>query len=69
MRPAGTSTSSPRVWRSDSSRAVDGWKRRTRRAISLVDQVSFVLMRRLHLDTAFAFDRDFDDEGFALYPP
>ena len=24
---------------------------------------------RLQLDTAFAFDRDFEDEGFALYPP
>ena len=24
---------------------------------------------RLHLDTAFAFDRDFEDAGFALYPP
>lgn len=49
--------------------AVDGWKRRASRAISLVDQVSFVLMRRLHVDTAFAFDRDFEDAGFALYPP
>ena len=48
--------------------AVEGWKQSARRPISLVDQVSFVLMRRLHLDTAFAFDRDFEDEGFALFP-
>lgn len=49
--------------------AIDGWTRRSSRAMSLVDQVSFVLMRRLQLNTAFAFDRDFEDEGFALYPP
>ena len=49
--------------------AIDDWKRRSGRAIRLVDQVSFVLMRRLQLDTAFAFNRDFEDEGFALFPP
>ena len=48
---------------------IDNWKRRSNRAIRLVDQVSFVLMRRLQLNTAFVFDRDFKDEGFALYPP
>lgn len=33
---------------------------------SLVDQVSFVLMRRYAIDTAFAYDRDFETAGFKL---
>jgi len=35
-----------------------------RRQLSLVDCVSFELMRRLGLTTAFAFDHDFADQGF-----
>lgn len=35
-----------------------------RRQLSLVDCVSFELMRRLGLTTAFAFDQDFADQGF-----
>jgi predicted nucleic acid-binding protein len=35
---------------------------------SLVDQVSFELMRRDAIDQAFTFDRDFADEGFAVVP-
>jgi predicted nucleic acid-binding protein len=31
---------------------------------SLVDQVSFMVMRQLGITTAFAFDADFDAEGF-----
>lgn len=38
-------------------------KRGTRR-ISLVDQVSFLVMRERGVDTAFAFDPDFEREGF-----
>jgi predicted nucleic acid-binding protein len=34
------------------------------RAESLVDQVSFMLMRQLHVTTALAFDSDFEREGF-----
>jgi len=34
------------------------------RAASLVDEVSFVLMRRLGVETALAFDTDFEREGF-----
>jgi uncharacterized protein len=34
------------------------------RASSLVDQVSFVVMRRLNLETALAFDADFEREGY-----
>jgi predicted nucleic acid-binding protein len=33
---------------------------------SYVDATSFVVMRRLHLDTAFAFDHHFSVAGFVL---
>lgn len=36
------------------------------RATSLVDQVSFVIMRSLNVNTALAFDGDFDREGYRL---
>jgi predicted nucleic acid-binding protein len=36
------------------------------RAVSLVDQVSFALMRSLNVNTALAFDADFDREGYRL---
>ena len=36
------------------------------RTTSLVDQVSFVVMRRLNVDCAIAFDADFDREGYRL---
>jgi predicted nucleic acid-binding protein len=37
-----------------------------RRALSLVDHVSFLVMRRRHVATAFAFDPDFVSAGFSL---
>lgn len=37
---------------------------RKERGLSLVDAASFVVMRRLHLERAFAFDRHFEAEGF-----
>ncbi len=37
-----------------------------RRAVSLVDWTSFVVMRRNSIEAAFAFDDDFVDQGFAL---
>jgi len=37
------------------------------RGVSLVDQVSFLVMRRRGVDSAFAFDRDFETAGFRLY--
>ena len=37
------------------------------RGVSLVDQVSFIVMRRRGADSAFAFDRDFENAGFRLY--
>lgn len=39
-----------------------------RRDLSLVDCVSFELMRRLGISTAFAFDRDFERAGFETLP-
>jgi predicted nucleic acid-binding protein len=38
------------------------------RAVSLVDRMSFLLMRRRGIGTAFAFDDDFVREGFATLP-
>lgn len=40
-----------------------------RRAIGLVDRVSFAVMRRLGITRAFAFDRHFADAGFDLIGP
>ena len=37
------------------------------RTVSLVDQVSFLVMRRRRVDEAFAFDRHFAAAGFRLY--
>jgi predicted nucleic acid-binding protein len=34
--------------------------------VSLVDQISFLVMRRRQVDTAFAFDPDFVSAGFHL---
>jgi uncharacterized protein len=34
------------------------------RSLSLVDCVSFVVMRQMGLDTAFVFDRHFRNQGF-----
>lgn len=43
--------------------------RSLRRRSSLVDQVSFEVMRRLGVRSALALDRDFAREGFDLIPP
>lgn len=39
-----------------------------RRDLSLVDCVSFEVMRRLAIGAAFAFDRDFERAGFRTLP-
>ncbi|MBI2401511.1 MAG: hypothetical protein HYW52_05425 [Gemmatimonadetes bacterium] len=39
---------------------------RRRRAINIVDAASFTVMRELEVETAFAFDDDFQREGFKL---
>jgi predicted nucleic acid-binding protein len=38
-----------------------------KRRVSLVDHVSFLVMRRRRVVTAFAFDPDFISAGFALF--
>ena len=43
--------------------AIEAWRARGA-ALSLVDQVSFLVMRRLGTRAALAFDRDFEAEGF-----
>lgn len=39
------------------------------RHLSLVDCISFEMMRHLGIREAFAFDHHFADQGFALIPP
>lgn len=39
-----------------------------RSSVSLVDRVSFEVMRRRGIEVAFAFDRDFRAQGFATLP-
>jgi predicted nucleic acid-binding protein len=48
--------------------AVTAHLRALRRRSSLVDQVSFELMRRRDMSVALALDRDFAREGFVLLP-
>lgn len=49
-------------------RAVDAWLADLSRGASLVDHVSFELMRELGIEEAFAFDRDFARAGFVVVP-
>jgi predicted nucleic acid-binding protein len=41
----------------------------SRRKLSLVDCVSFVIMRELGLKEVFCFDKDFEKEGFSCLEP
>lgn len=43
--------------------AMEAWRARGA-GVSLVDQMSFLVMRRLGIRVALAFDRDFEAEGF-----
>ncbi|HYT77414.1 MAG TPA: hypothetical protein VEL79_21840 [Vicinamibacterales bacterium] len=43
------------------------WTGPGRRRLSLVDHVSFLVMRRRKVSTAFAFDPDFTSAGFQLF--
>lgn len=42
-------------------------EKRNRRGLSLVDCSSFVIMRKYSMTEAFAFDSDFEREGFIAY--
>ncbi len=48
------------------SEATRRWTRSSRRRVSFVDEVSFLVMRSRGVQVAFAFDRDFEDRGFRL---
>lgn len=48
-------------------RAVEAMLTANRRQLSLVDCASFDAMRRLALETAFAFDQHFVEQGFARF--
>ena len=50
------------------TRGVAAFAAAARGRISLVDWVSFQLMRDLALDRAFAFDRDFKAQNFGVVP-
>lgn len=47
--------------------AIRALARSPKRRISFVDQVSFLVMRGRNVETALAFDRDFEREGFREY--
>ncbi len=49
--------------------AVRRLARSGKRRLSLVDQVSFLVMRRRGIRSALAFDSDFEEEGFQLFVP
>ena len=46
--------------------ALDLLDARGKPSLSLTDAASFVLMRRDGIETAFSFDRHFENEGFSL---
>lgn len=46
----------------------DYFRRYSHRAIDLTDSLSFAIMERLMIDSAFAFDRDFEVRGFVILP-
>jgi len=52
----------------DHKAGVDALLAAHRKKLSLVDCISFHVMRRLDIDTAFTFDGDFEDQGFAVLP-
>ena len=51
---------------SDHAEAVELLKDRNRRGLSLVDCMSFVVMRQYSVKLALAFDADFEAEGFDI---
>lgn len=46
--------------------ALRRWIRSSKRRVSFVDEVSFLVMKSRGIPVAFAFDRDFEDRGFRL---
>jgi len=56
------------IEREQHSAAVSAHLAAARRRVSLVDWVSFEVMRREGIERAFAFDRDFAAQGFDTVP-
>ncbi len=57
------------VGENDHLRGVSAFLTASRRKLSLVDCVSFVMMRDLGLKDVFCFDKDFEKEGFSCLEP
>jgi predicted nucleic acid-binding protein len=55
-----------RSTRSDELQAISWMKKYADQEISFTDCISFAMMRRLRLRTAFTFDRHFRDAGFQV---
>ncbi len=58
-----------RVTADDEQRALSIIERYTDKAFSLTDATSFVVMERLGIEAAFAFDRDFRQYGLPVLQP
>ena len=43
------------------------WRKSAKRRVSLVDHMSFLMMKLRNVETAFAFDPDFKTHGFRLF--
>lgn len=56
------------VTQEDHRAAVQALLAADRRELSLVDCSSFLVMRKLGLESAFTFDEDFEDQGFKTVP-
>ena len=54
------------ITEADHDRAVALWLARNTRRLNLVDCMSFVVMEMFGCNTAFAYDSDFQSEGFQL---
>ena len=52
------------ITQADHNEAVDLFSKRSRRNLSLVDCMSFVVMKQYGITTALAYDSDFQAEGF-----
>ncbi len=49
--------------------AIEYFKRYEDQKIDLTDCLSFSIMERMNIDTAFTFDSDFQTHGFGMLPP
>ena len=54
------------ITEADNERAVRRWTERNTRRLNLVDCMSFVVMEMYGCTTTFAYDSDFETEGFQL---